>query len=187
MKNKLHRGLFLILALAMIFSVGGCAGNQPEADSAAKAGLQEIGDDFATMIQNTIVPVKDNPARLHGLGIPVSRQEASYNVDALHDFYDSYQAGDDASVTMVFTNTAFVVVRVGFHKGNGYYMRYQYNEKNTGPLEVTTKMIDSVDVVIDDNIGKVELKLYNDKKDVATFSFKNIHTDGDSTEEGTDS
>ncbi|MDL2232305.1 hypothetical protein LJC63_01825 [Ruminococcaceae bacterium OttesenSCG-928-L11] len=174
MKHCTYRILPVILSLALVLAMTGCSGSgSGTAHAETQKRLDELVQDYVNELEGLIIPLKEKPEELSENGITVSAQGATYNADALREFYNEYGERKSGMVTFVFTtSTSFVVTRLVFEAGFGYYMRYQHNAKAEGDLPITNRFIDNV--VLEEQDDRILLRIYNEKKEVASFTFRNI-------------
>ena len=165
--TRIFRSLCILLALLLL---AGCTSSPPLRDSAR---AKELGDAFISDLPG-YVQYKDDLRSLLRTGAAVSTESATYLTDPLEDFIAAYDRGEDASVTIVSAKTAFVVTRVVFEQGAGYYLRYQYDPDFGDSYAVTTKFLDSAALVRYQSTGRLDLELFEGKRQIATISLKNV-------------
>lgn len=173
MKHLHAKFLLAVLIFACAMPLVSCG--QKTMSLGTEERLMELGQEFINELTADILPLKDTPRELQDLGYVVSIDDSTYGSDAVYAFYKKYQAGETGKVTIIFSSKAFVVTRVYVEGNTGYYLRYSHNPKQTeGPLAVTSQIIDNVTLTTDTKLNKAELSVSLDKKNVATFSMRNL-------------
>ena len=169
---KLHKILCLTLALVLALGLTACARKPKEPTPAQAAKRDELAQEFMAEIRDEILPLKSQPGLIASKGILISKEEEVIDFALLDGFVDDYEAGVDGSLTACFITKSFVAVRMVMMDGVGYYFRYQYDSKN--PIAVSSRVFDNIRIAEDDALGKVQLKLEYDGKELVTFTFRKV-------------
>lgn len=171
------RSLFtLTICMLLLFSVAGCTKSNASEQNLERT--QELAQDFIDDLTANILPNREAANSLSNFEVVLFDSKKTYNIEYAENFATQMQNNEDTKLTMVFSTSSFVVNRLIYENGVGYYFRFQYDEKKDGqPLEITTKYIDNVELNTDDSRKKVELDVMKSKKKVATFTFRNVVRD----------
>ena len=172
---KLHQILCLLLALALALGLAACTQKPKEPTPAQAAKRDELAQEFMTEIRDDILPLKNQPGMIAAKGILISKEEEVADFALLDAFVDDYEAGVDCSLTACFITKSFVAVRMVMIDGVGYYFRYQYDSRN--PIAVSSRVFDNIRITEDDALGKVQLRLEYDGKELVTFTFRKVRED----------
>lgn len=172
---KLHKPFCLLLALLLLLGLGACAKKAKEPTPAQAAKRDELAQEFMAEIRDEILPYKNQLGLLSSKGILISEEEEVADFTLLDQFVDQYEAGTDCSLTICFVTKSFVAARMVMMDGVGYYFRYQYDSKN--PIAVSSRVFDRIRIQEDAALGKVQLKLEYDGKELATFTFRSEKED----------
>lgn len=173
MKQILIRCAALLLIPVLVLVTASCS-SSTEVTAAAQEHLQDLVQTFVNDLDGEILGLRENPKLNQNPDIVINMQNETLNPDALRRFYAQVSGGSDAQVTILFSNTGFVVTRIIFEGDTGYYLRYQYDAKATGPHEVSSQLLDRVEMTEDTGLNKIELKLYNGKKEIASFNLRHL-------------
>ena len=166
MAKKRYKWLLIaVLLLLPLFSA--CSSANNPAHSAQK--MDELGQSFMLDLRDTILPNKEHYDALVENRVVVSTDDGALGLDYLYEFYQNCKDGKADMVTFQFGTKAIVVARIVYDGSNIYYYRYEYSDK---PIEVSARVADSITVTYDEKLKKTELTLKAQKKQLATFSFK---------------
>ncbi|MCL2035154.1 MAG: hypothetical protein FWG94_10555 [Oscillospiraceae bacterium] len=171
MKNRAKRQIAVILAL-LIGLLSSCSNPAAMSEADSKTA-NELGHRFAEYISEGILQYREDPERLYSFGYVVYDGEKLLGADYLARFYIEYGDGLDAAITVVFSGGGFVVSRIIFSGGKGFYLRYEYDRLNPGDVAVTARLVDDVALRYTDDPPKWEMDLFFAGKQIAGFSFEN--------------
>lgn len=173
MRNISKRVVFAVAAVVFALLFGSCA--QPEAIGEADSQkIQEIGDAFIDDLRNIVIPAREIPEVLAYEGYVLRIDDKSYGTDTLAEFAEAYDESGDSQVTIVFSDKSFMVVRIVFTGGQGYYLRYRYDQFKPDDIPVSAQLIDTVDLKYQELPPRWEMKLLYGKKEVVPlFRFSN--------------
>lgn len=172
MNGRLRKYPFILAAALLTMLFSSCQGPQPIPEGNAEK-LQELANAVVADLQWKILPNRETPENLVDYGYVLSQRDVSDGIDAITEFYMSYESGNDSEVTLVFADSSFVVAKVAFVDGVGYYLRYEYNKNKSDDFGITGELIDKVELKYQANPPKWEMTLKMKNRQVAVFNFKN--------------
>lgn len=160
----------LLALLALFLCACGMPAKISETDSKA---LTEMGNALIDDLNRSILRHRGDPEDLQDLGCVVYTGEKTLGSNALAKFYMEYEGKTDTQATLIFADKSFVVTRIIFKGGKGFYLRCSYDENKPEELPVSGKMIDSVVLQYAETPPKWEMLLLYGKEQVADITLKN--------------
>lgn len=165
---------FLLTVCSVMMLLTAC-GQQSKPTNTAR--MSELGNEFVEDLSTVIVEKSKDLSQLQQLEAVIVTDDSTYNINYLLDFYEQYKVAGDTQVTSVFSTKTFVVTRVVFEDGGGYYFRYERDPKNENEIKVTSQALDEISLKEDDQLNRVELTLSKKKSTPIIFTFKNLVVD----------
>lgn len=167
----------LILALLLVVTLLGtsCTGKTASAPDTKR--MEELGNAFAEELRTEYIPIRESLEELQACEAVLITEEKTYNISLLDRFYEEYTVGNTSSLVTIFKTKSFVVTKVLFEGGTGYYFRYELNPLEEKLIEVSSQPLDQLELVTDNTLKKKELTLLKEKQTPIVFSYKNIATE----------
>lgn len=162
------------ITIAAIFLILFCScGSSEPVDSGNAEKIQQLGDVLVDDLQKQLLPNRKTPQNVVDYGYVLSEKDESSGTDALAKFFVDYEGRNDCEVTIVFAQESFVVSRVIFIDGAGYYLRYEYDKSSPDEIQISGRLIDRVDLKYKKDPPKWSMTLSLKKKEIASFTLKN--------------
>lgn len=172
MDGRQKKYLFIIIAALLAVFFTSCRSSTPLSEANTEA-LRDLGDAMVSDLQRKILPNRETPDELVNYGYVVSKGDVSDGIDAIAEFFVSYEGGNNSEVTMIFTDGSFVVARVVFIDGTVYYMRYEYDKASPDEINVIGQAVEKVNLKYTANPPKWEMTLKMKNRQTKTFLLKN--------------
>lgn len=159
----------IIVAFPLLFC--SCA-KSSDAKTADDVKMRELAEILGEDLQKIILPKRENPDALTKSGYVISKKDKSLGTDDLALFFAAYEAKEDCEITIIIDNDSFVVTRLIFIGGTGYYLRYEYDKLNPTSFGIDGQSISGMELEYQQQPPKWTLTLKNGKNN-KTLKFVN--------------
>lgn len=161
----------VFIAIAVILPALFCScATKPEMTQEASEKMYELADILGADLSEKILPKRNDPAYLTEYNYVISDKGKSQGTETLALFFADYKTESDCEVTLISTDGSFVVSRIAFVNGVGYYLRYEYSEEKPKSYEVRGHTITKVDLEYQEKTMKWIFTLYDGNKQRASFA-----------------
>ncbi|MDR2908399.1 MAG: hypothetical protein LBU86_00750 [Oscillospiraceae bacterium] len=180
MKVHIIRRTGALLLLAAIVCLCGCS--SPKEPSAAELEtLRELGQEFMDDLGSAILPGREDDDYLRSLAVMLSEEETVSDMSDFDSFVKAWEGETAGSLTVFFRTGASrngqnqICARFVCEGGAGYYFRYEVPDGDSyADISVASRVFDAVEVVPDEALQKVKMKLGYGGEDIATFTFRPV-------------
>lgn len=151
-----------------------CSCGSGTAISTEDAGRMEVlGGVFLEDLKG-MLPYRQSDEHLLKLEAVVQIDDRTYNFPLLEDFRRGMESGENGQLTAVFKSASFVVVRLVYENGAGYYFRYEFDKFHEDDINISSQRFDELQMADDETLNKVEMSLIRDKNTPIVLAFRNI-------------